>query len=153
MSALTLSDGVPRTKLPCEWGQVTSARPRVPTVTAGARSRSNTAATLAESATGTTDFASLEQSVHEDVPHQSLLVGGACPACRSGKQYELKEPAQILKFTSSTPSARGKVSRATERLARHQRDSAPVMQDLKAWIEDELEQKRVEPNSELGKAY
>jgi transposase len=40
-----------------------------------------------------------------------------------------------------------------ERLARHQRDSAPVMQDLKAWIETELEHKRVEPNSELGKAY
>jgi transposase len=40
-----------------------------------------------------------------------------------------------------------------ERLARHQRDSAPAMQGLKAWIEDELAQKRVEPNSELGKAY
>ena len=32
------------------------------------------------------------------VAHQSLLVGGPCPDCRSGKLYELKEPARILRI-------------------------------------------------------
>jgi hypothetical protein len=40
-----------------------------------------------------------------------------------------------------------------ERLLRHQRDSAPIMAELKTWLLAELEEKRVEPNSELGKAY
>lgn len=40
-----------------------------------------------------------------------------------------------------------------ERLARHQRDSAPVMDELKAWMQKELDEKRVEPNSELARAY
>ncbi len=42
---------------------------------------------------------------------------------------------------------------ATERLAAHQQHSAPIMADLKASMEQELEHKRVEPNSGLGKAY
>jgi transposase len=40
-----------------------------------------------------------------------------------------------------------------ERLSVHQRDSAQVMQGLKEWMDAELTHKRVEPNSELGKAY
>jgi hypothetical protein len=40
-----------------------------------------------------------------------------------------------------------------ERLLRHQRDSGPIMAELKTWLLAELEEKRVEPNSELGKAY
>lgn len=40
-----------------------------------------------------------------------------------------------------------------ERLAVHQRDSAPVMHRLKARMDAELDEKRIEPNSELGKAY
>ncbi len=40
-----------------------------------------------------------------------------------------------------------------ERLAAHQRDSAPVMEALKAHMEADLRDKRVEPNSGLGKAY
>lgn len=39
-----------------------------------------------------------------------------------------------------------------ERLALHQRESAPVMQRLKSWMKAELDDKRVEPNSGLGKA-
>jgi hypothetical protein len=42
---------------------------------------------------------------------------------------------------------------AAERLARHQKSSAPVMTALKVWLETELAQKRVEPNSDIGKAY
>jgi transposase len=40
-----------------------------------------------------------------------------------------------------------------ERLAVHQHQSAPIMADLKAWMDSELKDKRVEPNSGLGKAY
>ncbi len=40
-----------------------------------------------------------------------------------------------------------------ERLAVHQQSSAPIMEELKKWMEAELREKRVEPNSGLGKAY
>ena len=40
-----------------------------------------------------------------------------------------------------------------ERLRFHQEHSAKVMNELKAWMEAELEQKRVEPNSGLGGAF
>lgn len=39
-----------------------------------------------------------------------------------------------------------------ERLAYHQEHSGPVMQELKAWMEEQLEARLVEPNSGLGKA-
>ena len=41
---------------------------------------------------------------------------------------------------------------ADERLAFHQKNSKPVMDDLKEWFESQLEDKKVEPNSGLGKA-
>jgi len=40
-----------------------------------------------------------------------------------------------------------------ERLAVHQRDSAPVMVELQRWMHAELDEKRVEPNSGLGDAF
>jgi transposase len=39
-----------------------------------------------------------------------------------------------------------------ERLEHHQKHSAPVMEDLKIWIDKQIEDKLVEPNSSLGKA-
>ncbi|MGD9729813.1 MAG: transposase [Nitrospiraceae bacterium] len=39
-----------------------------------------------------------------------------------------------------------------ERLAYHQKQSLPIMSELKQWMEREIEEKRVEPNSSLGKA-
>jgi Transposase IS66 family len=39
-----------------------------------------------------------------------------------------------------------------ERLAYHQRHSGPLMEELREWMERELGEKRVEPNSSLGKA-
>jgi transposase len=41
---------------------------------------------------------------------------------------------------------------AEERLRFHQEKSAPVMAELKSWFEAQLEEKKVEPNSGLGKA-
>jgi hypothetical protein len=40
-----------------------------------------------------------------------------------------------------------------ERLAAHQRDSAPTMNQLQKRMQTELDEKNVEPNSGLGKAY
>jgi transposase len=40
-----------------------------------------------------------------------------------------------------------------QRLVLHQRESAPVMERLKSWMKAELDEKRVEPNSGLGKAF
>jgi hypothetical protein len=39
-----------------------------------------------------------------------------------------------------------------ERLRFHQERSGPVMERLRAWLQDQLDQKRVEPNSGLGSA-
>ncbi len=42
---------------------------------------------------------------------------------------------------------------ADERLVLHQKESAPVMTALHVWMTEQLEQRLVEPNSSLGKAY
>ena len=39
-----------------------------------------------------------------------------------------------------------------DRLAYHQKQSLPIMSELKEWMEQEFREKRVEPNSSLGKA-
>jgi len=39
-----------------------------------------------------------------------------------------------------------------ERLRLHQKESAPLMDTLKEWIAEQMDNKRVEPNSSLGKA-
>ncbi|MGH9842884.1 MAG: IS66 family transposase [Blastocatellia bacterium] len=39
-----------------------------------------------------------------------------------------------------------------ERLEYHQKHSGPVMRELRDWIEEQFEEKKVEPNSGLGKA-
>jgi len=40
-----------------------------------------------------------------------------------------------------------------QRLAYHQTNSAPVMEDLKTWMEQQIKDRRVEPNSRLGGAF
>ena len=39
-----------------------------------------------------------------------------------------------------------------ERLAFHQQNSGPVLRELKAWLDEQMEEKKAEPNSSLGKA-
>lgn len=41
---------------------------------------------------------------------------------------------------------------AQERLAYHQRESGPIMKQLKGWLEQQTAQRLVEPNSSVGKA-
>lgn len=40
-----------------------------------------------------------------------------------------------------------------ERLKLHQDESGPVMDELKIWMQNQLDQRKVEPNSRLGKAF
>jgi transposase len=42
---------------------------------------------------------------------------------------------------------------AAERLAYHQKHSRPVMVALRSWIDEQFSERRVEPNSSLGKAF
>lgn len=39
-----------------------------------------------------------------------------------------------------------------QRLSFHQRQSGPVMEELKEWLEKQLDEKKVEPNSSMGKS-
>ena len=48
--------------------------------------------------------------------------------------------------------ARAEQLSAQERLAYHQRESGPIMTQLKRWLEQQTAQRLVEPNSSLGKA-
>jgi transposase len=48
--------------------------------------------------------------------------------------------------------ARQQALSAEERLAYHQAHSQPVMDDLRAWLQRQLDEKQVEPNSALGEA-
>ena len=41
----------------------------------------------------------------------------------------------------------------SERLAYHQQHSGPILSALKSWLEEQFEQRLVEPNSSLGKAF
>lgn len=40
-----------------------------------------------------------------------------------------------------------------ERLSKHQRESAPVMAEIRQWMEEQFDKKRIEPNSGLGQAF
>jgi hypothetical protein len=51
-----------------------------------------------------------------------------------------------------TYEAETKTMTPAERLAHHQQFSAPIMEKLQRWIEEPFQQRRVEPNSALGKA-
>src|SRR5947209_155942 len=55
--------------------------------------------------------------------------------------------AQVYGYEAET-----KAMTPDERLAHHQRYSAPVLEQLQGWIEEQFQQRRVEPNSALGKA-
>ena len=48
--------------------------------------------------------------------------------------------------------ARVQQMNATERLAYHQAYSGPIMEALKQWLDTQIDERLVEPNSSLGKA-
>lgn len=82
-----------------------------------------------------------------------------CLAHGRGKFKEIEENfpdecRQVLDAIKKTyeNDARTKGMSDAQRLAYHQEHSGPVMEQLREWIEQQFEQKKVEPNSGLGKA-
>lgn len=65
-------------------------------------------------------------------------------------RHVLEELGQVFKIDDQ---CREKGLCTEERLKTHQRESRPIMDALKAWMKTGLEEKRVEPNSGLGKAF
>jgi hypothetical protein len=51
-----------------------------------------------------------------------------------------------------TAKARGQQLSPAARLKLHQEESAPVMKELEAWMDKQINEKLAEPNSGLGKA-
>ena len=59
---------------------------------------------------------------------------------------------EIAKVYKNDKTARELNLSPRERLLLHQRESGPVMEELKEWFSQQLDQKKAEPNSGLGKA-
>jgi len=61
--------------------------------------------------------------------------------------YVLKQIGEIYRNEKQTAGMSDE-----ERLAYHQKHSGPVMAELKQWMDEQMAEKKVEPNSSLGKA-
>ena len=64
-------------------------------------------------------------------------------------RHVIDELALIYK---NDQTAKDRTLSPQERLLFHQRESGPVMKNLKGWLAEQIEQKKTEPNSGLGKA-
>jgi len=64
-------------------------------------------------------------------------------------RYVIETLAQVYK---NDKIAKEQDMTANQRLRFHQSKSGPLMEDLEIWLNDQLEQKKVEPNSGLGQA-
>jgi transposase len=64
-------------------------------------------------------------------------------------QHVLENLRVVYRFDAH---ARKEALSPQQRLVWHQTHSGPVMTELKTWLQDQLDQKRVEPNSGLGEA-
>jgi len=64
-------------------------------------------------------------------------------------RYVIETLAQVYKYDKI---AKEQDMTADQRLRFHQSKSGPLMQDLQTWLNDQLDQKKVEPNSGLGQA-
>jgi len=95
-------------------------------------------------------------------PHGHVVVEANCNA--HGRRHVIDEvgnfPAEcqhvleaLGKVFKIDEQCRGQALSDAERLAVHQRDSAPVMAELQRWIIAQLDDKRIEPNSGLGDAF
>jgi transposase len=59
---------------------------------------------------------------------------------------------QIGKIYKTDATAKNKQLTAKERLILHEKESGPVMAELKKWLDAQIEQKLIEPNGTLGDA-
>lgn len=71
------------------------------------------------------------------------------PAFPEQAEHVIAILAQVYHFDDL---AKARKLSAEQRLAFHQENSAPLMQNLKEWLEAQMHQKTVEPNSSMGKA-
>jgi transposase len=95
-------------------------------------------------------------------PHGHAVIEDNCLA--HGRRHVVDEAENFPAECRHVLESLGKVFKTDEqckkqalsdddRLAVHQRDSAPVMAELQRWLRAELDEKRVEPNSGLGEAF
>lgn len=67
---------------------------------------------------------------------------------------ECRQVIELLaKVYKNDATAKEEKMTPAERLAYHQAHSGPLMEDLRAWMHDQFDEKKVEPNSGLGKAF
>jgi hypothetical protein len=59
---------------------------------------------------------------------------------------------ELKKVYKNDATAKKEGMSPEERLAFHQAESGPVMKDLEAWLDEQIKEKKVEPNSSLGEA-
>jgi hypothetical protein len=69
----------------------------------------------------------------------------------------MKEKCRVMlellgKVYKNDATTRAENKSPEKRLAFHQEHSASVMKELEAWMKDQIEERRVEPNSSLGQA-
>jgi transposase len=64
-------------------------------------------------------------------------------------QFVIETLAEVYSFDAQTKK---KHMTAEQRLAHHQKNSGPLMRDLEVWLNEQIDQKKVEPNSSLGDA-
>jgi len=62
-------------------------------------------------------------------------------------RYVLDELAKVYKNEAQT-----RLMSRSQRLAHHQNNSRPILDDLRTWIQQQLDEQQVEPNSGLGQA-
>ncbi|HYJ86836.1 MAG TPA: IS66 family transposase [Pyrinomonadaceae bacterium] len=87
------------------------------------------------------------------------VIRAYCLAHARRKVFELKDdyPAECAVVLDAVGKVYGYEAETAEmsgarRLAYHQEKSGPVMEELKRWIETQFSDRKVEPNSNLGKA-
>ena len=76
--------------------------------------------------------------------HYSPRLTGVLP------QWGIEDLDTVFAYEATT---REQGLAAAERLAYHQEHSGPIMEKLKAWLEGQVHERLVEPNSSLGKAF
>jgi hypothetical protein len=64
-------------------------------------------------------------------------------------QYVIKQLGEVYR---NDAIAKAREMTAEQRLEFHQKESGPIMTQLKVWFKNQFEAKKVEPNSSLGKA-
>jgi hypothetical protein len=103
----------------------------------------------------------MSDALASNAAEEEGLIRCHCLAHGRRKFSELEEvfPAESAVVTQALKlvfehdeEARTRQLSAVDRLAYHQTYSAPIMNTLKAWLEQQTVERRVEPNSSLGKA-